>query len=313
MKAVINYISYHIYKINLYHLTLFLFHDFIYSAYDTGCVGYCLRGNELHIFEDDKISADNPKKLKTQTSIREAFQDGKVYFKLLRHVISPQCAIPCGGSIGNIKGETGTLGMFGKLRSKEAGRIKGEFVVAISSGHVLKAGADALVPSRGNIGKCIWPFPSSNNMFDVSVIKIDTSLMNSLQTFIFDENVTLTQMSQKDLTNRRVFKFGATTGRTDGFVTTVDDFELFGEKVLAIRPKRSTCSENKFSDEGDSGAIVLTRKDEQLHAVGVIYGDCFDVREFKNLHGNESIAVFLLDALHRFKTANQQEILLDKI
>ena len=310
MKAVINYISYHIYKINLYHLTLFLFHDFIYSAYDTGCVGYCLRGNELHIFEDDKISADNPKKLKTQTSIREAFQDGTVYFKLLRHVISPQCAIPCGGSIGNIKGETGTLGMFGKLRSKEAGRIKEEFVVAISSGHVLEADADALVPSKGNIGKCIWPFPSSNNMFDVSVIKIDTSLINSLQKFILDENVTLAQISETDLTNRRVFKFGATTGRTDGFVNTFEECELYGEKVLVIKPQRSKNA--AFSDKGDSGAIVLTRKDERLHAVGVIYGD-FDSREFKSVHGKESSAVFLINALNRFMEATEQEIMFDKI
>ena len=267
----------------------------------------------MYIFEDDTISADNPKKLKNRKSIRDAFKDGKAFFKLFHDVVSPQCAISCGGPVGKITGETGTLGMFGKLRNNEASRPIEEIIVAISSGHVLETGADAFVPRIGKVGKCMWPVHAANNMFDVSVIKIDPHLINSLQRFILDEKVTLMQISHEDLENRRVFKFGATTGRTDGFVTTVDDFELFGKKVLVIRPKRSTCSENKFSDEGDSGAIVLTRKDEQLHAVGVIYGDCFDVREFKSLHGNESIAVFLLDALHRFKTANQQEILLDKI
>ena len=283
---------------------------YICSAYDAGCVGYWLHGNKLYIFEDNIVSQDNSKKLQIKNSIREAFKDGTVVFKSLNDVISPQCAILCGGSVGKMTGETGTIGIFGKLRNRDANKAKEEIIVAISSGHVIDEGADAFVPSSGNIGKCIWPVPSSNNMFDVSVIKINTSLINSLQRFILDENVTLTQISEQDLTNRRVFKFGATTGRTDGFVNTFEDCELYGEKVLVIKPQRSKNA--VFSDEGDSGAIVLTRKDNKLHAVGVIYGD-FDSRDFESVHGKESSAVFLINALNRFMKETKQEILFDKI
>ena len=272
-------------------------------------MGYRLCGNALYIFEDEKTSANNPKRLQIKKSIQEAF-DGNVFYKPLHEVISPQCAISCGGSIGKITGETGTIGIFGKLRNNEASRPDVESIVAISSGHVIDADSDAFVPSRGNVGTCIWPFPSSNNMFDVSVIKINTSFINSLRRFILNENVTLTQISEQDLTNRRVFKFGATTGRTDGFVNTFEECELYGERVLVIKPHRSKSA--AFSDEGDSGAIVLTRKDDKLHAVGVIYGD-FDSRDFKSVHGKESSAVFLINALNRFMEATEQEILLDKI
>ena len=284
---------------------------FVCSAYDFGCVGYRLCGNALYIFEDHKTSGDNPKRLQILKSIQKAF-DGNVFYKPLHDVISPQCAIACGGAIGKKTGETGTIGIFGKLSSTEANINIQELIVAISSGHVLDADADAYVPGTGKVGKCIWPVQSANNMFEVSVIKIDPPLINSLQKVILDKDITLTQISQTDHEKRRVFKIGAATGRTEGFIDTVDDFELFGEKVIVIKPNKSKCS--KFSDKGDSGAIVLTNtNDDKLHALGVIYGDCFDLREFNSLHKNESIAVILLDAFNRFKRAKQQEILLDKI
>ena len=274
-------------------------------------MGYRLCGNALYIFED-KTFAVSPKKLQITKSIQEAF-DGNVYYKPLHEVISPQCAIKCGGYIGRKTGEMGTIGIFGKLSSLEANRHMKENIVAISSGHVIEAGADAFVPEKGRVGKCIWPASSSNNMFDVSVIEIDPLLMSSLQKIILDEYITVLNIPEENIENRRVFKIGATTGRTEGTVTTIGDFELFGEKVMAIKPKRLKCQESKFSDQGDSGSIVLTRDKEKLFAVGVIYGDCFDVRKSENCHGNESIAVFLINALNRFNIAKQQEIMLEKI
>lgn len=273
-------------------------------------MGYRLCGNDLYIFED-KTSAVSPKRLQIKKSIEKAF-NGTVVFKPLHDVISPQCAIKLGGYIGKETGESGTIGIFGKLSSSEASRAIKENIVAISSGHVIGAGADAFVPGKGRVGKCIWPASSSDSMFDISVIEIDPLLISSLQKIILDEYITVENIPEEKIENRRVFKIGATTGRTEGTVN-IGNFELFGEKVMAIKPKRSRCPENKFSDEGDSGAIVLTRDKEKLYAVGVIYGDCFNLRESSSHHGDESIAVFLVNALSRFSTAKQQKIVLDKI
>lgn len=76
-------------------------------------------------------------------------------------------------------------------------------------------------------------------------------------------------------------------------------------------PKKS---QKSFSEEGDSGAVVLTKFKGEYHAIGMIFGgnlklenaDCISVK-------NESIAVPLKYAVNRFQSERNLSIQLNRI
>ena len=283
---------------------------FCCSGKDYGIVGHRLYGDALYIFEDADMSTDAQKTMEIKKSIKENFK-GAVHFRSIRDSLSPHRALICAGSFRNSRnGHGGTLGIFGELTRVEQGASKQtKITVALSSGHVISANTPALVSTMGEIGECIWPLDSSNNIHDVSVIKIDQTRIDDL-ILILNQQILVGEISKEDLEDRYVFKFGATTGKTTGYIGVIDDFQMFGEEVMTIL-SRSECS-SKFSDKGDSGAIVLTKISGRLYGIGVVYGGGLELSDCKNIR-EETIAVFLKRALDRFTDKTQQTIEFDKI
>lgn len=189
----------------------------------------------------------------------------------------------------------GTIGMFGSL--KDTGNKDSMRTVAISSPHVINAGTVAYLPDGKRFGECIWP-ESSENIHDVSLIKIDTSSLNALQTSILKKRIQIQEISKDILNDRKVIKYGAATERTVGWIEKIDDFEIYGSDVLVIIPEDV---DFPFSGKGDSGAIVLTKIHGEYHGIGMVYGGEFDIRNSENKSiQNETIAIFLKNALDRF-------------
>lgn len=141
----------------------------------------------------------------------------------------------------------GTIGMFGSL--KDTGNKDSMRTVAISSPHVINAGTVAYLPDGKRFGECIWP-ESSENIHDVSLIKIDTSSLNALQTSILKKRIQIQEISKDILNDRKVIKYGAATERTVGWIEKIDDFEIYGSDVLVILPEDV---DFPFSAKGDSG------------------------------------------------------------
>lgn len=274
-----------------------------------GVVGYRVIGKELYVFENMHLKTDamREKREQIEKSIQESFR-GSVHFRSFHEVFKQHCAIRCGGYLQNNRnGVRGTIGMFGRLENiVEHDSMQ---TVAISSAHVISAGTVASLPGGERFGECIWP-DNIENIHDVSVIKIDTSCLNILQTTILNERIQIGNLID-DLNNRKVFKYGAATKRTEGFIEKIDDFEIYGSDVLVIVPKDS---ESKFSAKGDSGAIVLTRRQGQNYGIGMIYGGEFNITNSENKSvQNETIAIFLKNALDRFVNERGIAIQFDRI
>lgn len=248
------------------------------------------------------------KREQIEKSIKDSFK-GAVHFMPFHDVFKQHCAIRCGGYLqNNTNGFRGTIGMFGRLENRE--NHDSMQTVAISSAHVISAGTVASLPGGERFGECIWP-DNIENIHDVSVIKIDTSCLNILQPSILNERIQIEEIPRDHLNDRKVFKYGAATERTEGLIQKVDDFEIYGNDVLVIVP---TDSESLFSAKGDSGAIVLTRLHGQNHGIGMIYGGEFNITNSENKSiQNETIAILLKNALDRFVNDRRMAIQFDKI
>lgn len=248
------------------------------------------------------------KREQIEKSIKDSFK-GAVHFMPFHDVFKQHCAIRCGSYLQNNKnGFRGTIGMFGRLENID--NHDSMQTVAISSPHVISAGTVASLPGGERFGECIWP-DNIENIHDVSVIKIDTSCLNILQPSILNERIQIEEIPRDHLNDRKVFKYGAATERTEGFIEKIDDFEIYGNDVLVIVP---TDSESLFSAKGDSGAIVLTRLHGQNHGIGMIYGGEFNITNSENKSiQNETIAIFLKNALDRFVNDRRMAIQFDNI
>lgn len=282
----------------------------IKDASKQGIVGYRLCADELYVFEDDLMLKESKRKTQIENSILESFK-GKVHFKPLGDVLKPQCTIKCGGSIVNDDTKRmGTIGIFGVLQNSLQNHAKK--TVAISSPNLFREGDIASVENEERIGVCIWPAQQDQrlqNIHDVSIIEIDPEKIDSIKLTYFDENILIKKDSEAKLDNRVVFKYGAKTQTTYGWIRRINDFQLFERDVWVIKPKPPGSS---FSDEGDSGAIVLTRFEGKLYGVGMIYGSHLDVRDEENSE-NETVATILMNALDRFKQERNMIIQFDKI
>lgn len=201
----------------------------------------------------------------------------------------------------------GTLGTFGEIKPG----VENESIqtVALSSAHVISKGEVACTSAGGRFSECIWP-ESIANIHDVSIIQIDPSSISTLQQTIFNEDIAIEEISKENLRLREVFKYGATTQKTRGFIEQVDHFKLFGSDVMTVS---SDDPERLLSTNGDSGAIVLTILDGK-YGIGVIYGGNVDNREIGiNIPENEIIAIFLKNALDRFTRERNMSIEFHKI
>lgn len=279
-----------------------------YRSRKDGVVGYRLFENELHIYGNEQLTKEDEKRVKIESSINECFK-GQVYFRSLEQVLVPQCTLRCGDFLrNNTNGQMGTIGIFGEMRNTRANNSVQ--TVAVSSAHVISSGDIACSSTGVRFGKCIWP-ESGVNIHDVSIVKIDSSMINSLQKTFFNEYITIEDIPKDNLCYRQVFKYGAATHKTYGLIEKIDHFQLFGSDVMAILP---VDSEKPFSTNGDSGAIVLTILNGEYHGVGVIYGGNLDARGAENKSTqNETIAIFMKNALDRFIRDRKMAIEFDKI
>lgn len=278
---------------------------YIHSADNNGIVGYRLIGEDLYIFESKRLLPEGKqeKRKLIEMSINTSFK-GKIHFRPFSDVFNPHSVIRCGDYLLNKeKGFMGTIGMFGSLK------YTGE-KVAISSPHVISAGTVACLPDGMRFGECIWP-ESPENIHDISLIMIDTSSLDSLQTSILKTRIKIQENSRDDLTDRRVIKYGAATKKTVGWIEKIDDFEICGSDVLVIIPEDV---QFPFSTNGDSGAIVLTKMYGEYHGIAMVYGDEFDIRNSENKSiQKETIAIFLKNALDRFVKDRKMAIVFDEI
>lgn len=169
----------------------------------------------------------------------------------------------------------------------------------ISSPHVISSGQIAYVSDATiALGNCIWPPPAKDyrvNVEDMSVICLES--LNIEIGRKIKESVTLFDGNRNSLARRKVYKFGAATSRTTGFIRYPEFEMIMGHpiNVFVIEPDNDS---SRFSKEGDSGAIVLTKFGEKVVALSMIFGG--DVN-FEGLAKNSSVAVDLNKAVNRFK------------
>nr|XP_034316397.1 uncharacterized protein LOC117685919 isoform X2 [Crassostrea gigas] len=282
--------------------------EIIKTSSKNGVIGYRLLGNELHIYENEHLRNERERRSEIENCIKNNFK-GEVHFRPLNKVLKPQCTVRCGDYLRNdTLGIMGTIGMFGEMNNTVD--THSIHTVALSSPHVISSGDVAGTSTGERIGECIWP-GSKANIHDVSIIKIDPSVINSLQRTHFNENITVEERPYGSLRYRDVVKYGATTGETRGSIEQINDFQLFDRDVMAIS---SDDPENPFSTNGDSGAIVLTIIDGKHYGIGVIYGGSLEDREAKSsITENESIAIFLKKAIDKFTAGKNVTIEFDKI
>lgn len=265
----------------------------------------------MYIYGNDQLTSGTDKRQEIENCIKENFK-GQVHFRSLNNVLKPQCAVKCGDYLKNSTlGIMGTIGMFGEIKNAlENDSIQ---TVALSSPHVISNGDIACSSTGDRIGECIWP-GSKANIHDVSIVKIDSSLISTLQRTFFNENITIEEITKEKLHYRKVFKYGAATKETHGWIEQIEHFQLFGRDVMAISSDDRENPEGKFSTNGDSGAIVLTILDEKHHGIGIIYGGNVDDRGAnRKITEREIIAVFLKYALDQFTNEKNMTIDFNKI
>ena len=126
-------------------------------------------------------------------------------------------------------------------------------------------------------------------------------------------HVTLFKGDRRDLKRRKVYKFGATTSKTIGFIHDSEFVLTIGDpvSVFLIEPEDPDDDSSRFSQPGDSGAIVLTKFGQDVIALSMIFGGDVDL---EGVARNNSIAVDLNQALQRFEANNKgQRIKLDTL
>lgn len=162
--------------------------EIIEASHKNGVVGYRLFGNELHIYGNEQLTKESERRMKIESSIKEHFT-GQVHFKSLEQVLVPQCTVRCGGFLRNkTNDKMGTLGIFGEIKKNDSVQT-----VALSSAHVISSGDIAGLRNGDIFGKCIWP-ESGGDIHDVSIINIDSSMVNSLQRTFFNEHITIEEI-----------------------------------------------------------------------------------------------------------------------
>lgn len=255
---------------------------------------------------------ETDQKMQLEKYIEDYF-NGTVKITPLETFLKPHCAIKCGGYItNNITNKRGTIGIFGKMR--DLVKNDKERTVVLSSPNLFSDGDTASLPNGEDVGVCFWPVklePHRENLIDVSIVEIDATRKDTIQKAVFNEHILVENIPYKDLENRLVFKYGAKTQTTYGWIKKISNFELFERDVLAIIPKSPA---TLFSEEGDSGAIVVTIIDGLHHGVGMVYGSHLDLWKTTNKSNKiPTVAIFLKNALERFTRRKEMSIRFEEI
>lgn len=284
----------------------------IKKASEYGVIGYRLLDNKLFVFVDDPVLMETDKKTQLEKYIEDSF-NGTVNITPLGTFLKPHCAIKCGGYItNNITNKRGTIGIFGKM--PDLVKNEKERTVTLSSPNLFSDGDIARLPNGEDVGVCIWPVklePHRENLIDVAIVEIDSKRIDTIQRAVFNEHILVENIPYENLDNRLVFKYGARTQTTYGWIKKISNFELFERDVLAIIPKSPA---TLFSEEGDSGAIVVTIIDGMHHGVGMVYGSHLELWNSTNTNTRiPTVAIFLKNALERFSRIREMSISFEEI
>ncbi|XP_062598269.1 uncharacterized protein LOC134259692 [Saccostrea cucullata] len=264
--------------------------DILKRTKEVGVFGYIVNQDTLLILinETGSRSEDFSHSLR---KIRKLLIGMKV--KVIRITIQ---SLKSGSVIYTYNGLMGTLGMFVNINEK------GKMVQAcISSGHLLKKDDIAYFDNDGErvkLGHCIWPETYYNDrVSSISVIKLTDYAETLIKRQVY-EPVELFHGSLMDLQHRKVFKYGAQSGLTYGYIQNEINTELFGYKrMILVQPQFQ-----RFSVPGDSGAIVLTKMNEKNVALGSVYGGELNIYENKEpKHINGTVVICLSEAIGDFE------------
>lgn len=268
--------------------------------------------NKLFVFVDGPLIMETHKKTQLERYIEDSF-DGSVQITPLNTVLKPHCAIKCGGYItNNTINKSGTIGIFGKIRNL----VTNDMVrtVALSSPNLFSDGDIASLPNGEHVGACCWPVklePHRENLVDVSIVEIDSTKIDTIERAIFNEHILVEEIPHEDLDHQLVFKYGAKTQTTYGWIKKISNFELFERDVLVIMPKSPA---TLFSDEGDSGAIVVTIINGMHHGIGMVFGSHLEPEKSSNKSTKiPTVAIFLKNALDRFTRMREMSICVEEI
>lgn len=266
----------------------------------------------MFVFVDGPLIMETDKKTQLERFIKDSF-DGTVKITPLRTVLKPHCGIKCGGYVTNDKiNKSGTIGIFGKMRNLV--KNEKERTVALSSPNLFSDGDIASLPNGEHVGACCWPVklePHRENLVDVSIVEIDSTKIDTIKRAIFNEHILVEEINKDLLNNRLVFKYGAKTQTTYGWIKMINTYERFGRDVLVIEPKSPA---TLFSDEGDSGAIVVTIINGMHHGIGMVFGSHLELKESSNKSTKiNTAAIFLKNALDRFTSRRNMSICVEEI
>lgn len=145
----------------------------------------------------------------------------------------------------------------------------------------------------------------------MSIVEIDSTKIDTIKRAIFNERILVEDIPHEDLDHQLVFKYGAKTQTTYGWIKKISNFELFERDVLVIIPKSPA---TLFSDEGDSGAIVVTSINKMHYGIGMVFGSHLEPEESSNTSTKiPTVAIFLKNALDRFTSRRQKSICVEEI
>lgn len=207
---------------------------------------------------------------------RAAYTDVKVLGRITPAGLVQNTPIQSGYSVGNIHGETGTVGAL---------VTRDDDVFILSASHVLArsglaaAGEHILYPGVGDYGvnPANWvaslteavPFTTgSDNTMDVALAKIEPERLGDIVTSVDDAATPLDTGQVTD--GMAVVLTGTTSGRSTGQVKAIHFYCTMPYPGIGTVAFHDQVQCNNFTSKGDSGALVLDAQTGKV--VGMLIG-----------------------------------------
>lgn len=278
---------------------------------EKGLLGYTTENNTLILCV--KSSPNSLTKDRIPKIIKDEFKSIKI--NKMEQLFTFHCGITSGEKLHPQKDNVSSYGTIGMIGSFHSIRERNPTRCCISSPHVISKDQVAyFMDAKKKLGKCIWPPRVPNyhiNVQDISIIPLEE---NDIKISTEEGMINIFKETNRDsLDRRKVFKYGATTGRTDGIVCKTNFYLPIKDppiSVFLIEPRNEAKEKPTFSEPGDSGAVVLTKFGQRVHAFSMIFGGDVNI---EGVAKNNSIAVELKYAVNHFEMTNDKILELDTL
>ncbi|KAK3101235.1 hypothetical protein FSP39_002009 [Pinctada imbricata] len=166
----------------------------------------------------------------------------------------------------------GTLGIYGKRKNNTLVALTGAHVIEEKEDVYFKNSEDKL----SKLGSCIFSPRSHDayivNIKDIGVIEISEHIMDQLKTDRLGLNTNVFEGKNESMFRKRVFKYGGTTDKTEGFVVKTNYQLEIGDQVVPLMLVEKE-NQNDFAKQGDSGSVVICKRGpSNCDAVAVVFG-----------------------------------------